>query len=164
MPVQTPNSSQVINGIQWDWSSVEIVADNFPSGGVKSLDFDHSLEPGEGRGTRAQIALRSRGKYTANAAMEMYAYEYHQLIGRLGANGLRGYMEYSFDINVAYAEKNLPVVSWLAAGVRIKKESHAHAEGGELLTVKLDLHVMRLIPTSITGVKLFPVEPSKFIL
>lgn len=164
MPPSTPNASQVIQGLQWDWSSIEITADNRPFGGVKSLDWDHGLEPGEGRGTRAQVALRSRGKYSASGSMEMYAYEYQQLITQLGAGGARGYMEYAFDIAVSYVEKNLPMVSFFLPGVRIKKEARSHSEDGGILMVKADLHVMRVIPTIPgTNTPLFAVEPTKFI-
>lgn len=162
--IPIPNVSQVINGIQWDWSSVEVTVDNRPFGGVKSLDWDHGLEPGEGRGTRAQVALRSRGKYSASGSMEMYAFEYGQLIAQLGLGGVRGYMEYAFDIKVGYSELNLPQTSFLIPGARIKKESRSHSEDGGLLTVKVDLHLLRVIPTIPgTNTPLFAVEPTKFI-
>jgi hypothetical protein len=164
MPSPTPNVSQVINGIQWDWSSVEIQADHRPFGGVKSLDWNHGLEPGEGRGTRAQVALRSRGKYSADGSMEMYAFEYQLLIAQLAANGARGYMEQPFDIAVNYVEKNLPMVSFAINHARIKKEARSHSEDGGILTVKCDLHIMSVVPTVPgTNTPLFAVEPTKFI-
>lgn len=164
MPVAPTNVSQVINGVQFDWSSVEIQADNSPFGGVKSLDFDHSLEPGEGRGTRAQVALRGRGKYSANASMEMYSFEYQLLIAKLGAMGARGYMEYAFRIDVSYIELNLPMVGFTINGCRIKKEARNHSEDGGLLTVKADLHVLSVVPRAPgANVPLFAVEPTKFI-
>lgn len=163
-PIAVPNTSQIINGNQWDWSSVELKLNNRGFGGVKSLDFEHSLEPGEGRGTRAQVTMRSRGKYSASGSLEMYAYEYHQFITELAA-GVRGYMETPFDILVAYSETGLAITSFLLPGVRIKKEAHSHAEDGGMLTVKCDLSVLRVIPRIPGGsVPVVPVEPKKFIL
>jgi hypothetical protein len=164
MPVSLANVAQNINGNQYDWSSIEANVDNAPYGGFKGLNWSHSLEPGEGRGTRAQVALRSRGKYSADADFEMYTYEYMLLIAKLGQMGARGYMEYSFDILVSFVEKNLPMVSFTLAGCRIKKEGHSHSEDGGLATVKADLSVLRIIPTTPgANTPLFAVEPTKFI-
>lgn len=151
--VATPQ--QVINGKQYDYSSIAILIDNVPHAGVKSIDYSHSLDPGEGRGTRAQIVLRSRGKYSADASLEVYKLEYQQIIQALGP----GYMERAFDIMVSYAETGLPTVTDVVKSCRIKKDADSNNDDGGLATVKVDLHVMQVIRNG-----LIPVEPTKFLL
>jgi hypothetical protein len=162
--IPVPKASQIINGLQFDWSSVEIQVDNVPHGGVKSITWDHGLTPGEGRGTRSQVTLRSRGKYAANASIEMYAFEYQAMIALMGKGGLRGYMEYDFRIDVHYVE-TLSMIGFAINGCRIMKEAHNVSEDGGLLVVKADLHVMSIEP-KVPGANtsLYAVDPlRKFI-
>ncbi len=172
MPVVTlPSPFQLINGKQYDFTSIEITV--LPQGGppqvrfgVKSLNYNHGLKPGEGRGTRAQIALRSRGKYEAGADFEMYKSEYTALITSLAGigGGGSGYMEVPFDITVAYAESGQPTITDRIQGCRIMKDTDSNSEDGGVSLVKCELHVMQIIRGGfLGGVGLSPVEPSRFL-
>lgn len=162
-------AQQIINGVAYDFTSIELVivapgVSPTPHAGVKSIEYSHGLEPGEGRGVRAQVSLRSRGKYSADGSMEMYKYEYQQFIQQLGSAGVHGFMEVPFDILVSYVEPTSTVtITDRLVACRIKKAAESPSEDSGILTVKCDLHVMQIIPGSLVNTPLFPVEPSKFL-
>lgn len=134
----------LINGNRFDFSSVELRLGN-PStlfvGGVKEVTYSDSLEPGELRGNHAQLIGRTRGQYSAEASLTMFKQEFQQLVALLGA----GYMEVSFDTVVSFSEQGSAVITDVLSGCRIKKAEDSGSEGGDPLTVKVDLHVMALI-------------------
>ncbi len=133
----------LINGHRHDFSSAEInVAGRFLNG-IKSLDYGHSLEPGELRGNRAALIGRTRGKYGVDASIELYLAEYQELITVLSATG-GGYLEASFNITASYNEAGQALVTDYLIGVRLKKPSKSFNEGGDALSVRCDLHVMEL--------------------
>lgn len=144
-----------INGKQFDYYSIQVIIDAIPHGGVKSVDYSHSLDPGEGRGTRSQIVLRSRGKYSADGSIEVYKAEYQQIITALGP----GYMERAFDVVVAYAELGMPIITDVLKSCRIKKDADSNNDDGGLSSVKADLHVMYVLRNG-----LIPLEVTKFLL
>lgn len=159
-----PTAQQLINGVAFDYSSIEARIDGTPYAGFKSISYDHGLEPGEGRGTRAQVALRSRGKYTAGGSIEVYKYDYQKLITALGAVGARGFMEYAFNILVSYREFGFPIITDKLMYCRLKKASESPSEDGGVLTVKCDLSLMYVVPGSLgANTPLLAVEPTKFI-
>lgn len=132
-----------INGVRYDFSSVEINIDGTLFNGVKEITYKQSLEPGELRGTRAQLIGRTRGKYSAEATLTMFKTEYQQLVAALSAKGL-GYMETAFDIVVNHSEAAEGVVTDLIVGCRIKDDEDSGSEGSDPLVVKVSLHVMRI--------------------
>lgn len=139
----------LINGLRYDWSCVEIVLGVLRFSGVKSITYKHMLEPGELRGTRAQLIGRTRGKYSADASIEIYRSEYEVFISQLaiiGAPQGLGYMETSFDVQASYATTpiDVPLIDKIV-GCRLKQADRTNQEGEEALTVKCDLHVMYII-------------------
>ena len=137
----------LINGHRYDFSSIEFKYKTKTGPvnrtlGVKSVDYSDSLEPGKVRGNHAQKLGRTRGEYDAEASVELYKTEFDEMLAILGP----GYMEQYFDIPVTYAESGSPTTTDTIVGCRIKKVSNAHSEGGEPLTVKIDLdpsHILR---------------------
>ena len=96
----------LINGNKYDWSSIEIdLGDAGIFTGVKELTFTHSLEPGEVRGTRAELLGRTRGEYSAEGTIVVWAEEYAEIITALGD----GFMELSFSISATYSDTNVSV-------------------------------------------------------
>lgn len=153
-------AQQLINGTAFDWSSIEINLDGLLYSNIKSIMYKHSLEPGKGRGTRAQVMLRGRGKYDAEGSIEIYTQEHMNLITALAAKSpTGGYMETPFDIIVAFAEAGAPTIIHRLASARITDEDETHQEGNDLATVKCKLDIMYLQKNG-----LVPVEPAKFIL
>lgn len=136
-----------INGIRYDWSSLEIDISG-PVAGVKELSYGHSLSPGIIRGTRSQPLGRTRGKYEPEASMTLYRSEYNDLTTKLTAQGASvgmGFMEVSFMITVAYSEAYSDVIIDKVIGCRIKKAEHGGSEGEDPMVVKCDLDVMAII-------------------
>jgi hypothetical protein len=137
----------LVNGLRYDYSSVDILLGVLRFSGIKSITYKHSLEPGELRGSRAQLVGRTRGKYSAEGSVELYRLEYEALISQLALLGLplsMGYLEVAFDIQVAHQVTLVdpaPIVDKLI-GCRIKSADRTNTEGEEPLTVKCDLHIM----------------------
>lgn len=135
----------LINGVRYDWSSVDIKIDGLIYGGVKEISYSNSLEPGKLRGNKAQFIGRTRGEYSAEASITLYRLEYHALIEALWAKG--GYMEVSFNIFASYSEAPpAPVITDHLLGCRIKKDDFSGSEGGDPQAVKLDLDLMMMLP------------------
>ena len=135
----------MLNGVRFDWSSVEIKINGKPPIiGVKALSYKHTLDPGEVFGTSAQLLGRTRGQYKAEGSIELYKAEYHLLIAYLG----NGYLEKSFEITTHYDEAGLVLTDNLK-GVRLKGADNSHQQGNEALTVKSDLSIMYLIENGV---------------
>lgn len=148
-----------INGIRYDWSSVEIDILG-PLACVKEMSYSHSLSPGIVRGTRAQPLGRTRGKYEPEGSITLYKNEYVDLITKLsiaGASAQMGYFEVSFNITVQYSEAYSDVITDKVIGCRIKKSENSGSEGEEPLVVKCDLSVMAIIEKGMSpiGIKNF---------
>jgi hypothetical protein len=139
-----PIGNPLINGNRYDFSSIRAMVKGLTYLGFKSINYSHSLEPGEVYGTHAQKMGRTRGQYKPEASFEMYKEEYALLLTGLGP----GYMERSFDIVVNYEEWDgltQRVVTDVVAGFRIKKAENAHSSGNEPLTVKVEGSVMYVL-------------------
>ena len=131
----------LINGNKYDWSSVELdIGDAGIFTGVKEITFTHSLEPGVVRGTRAEMIGRTRGEYTAEGSMVVYAEEYSEIITALGD----GYMEASFSITSTYSDTNVPVQVNRLIGCRITNVEGGGSQGTDPLEVSLDLSIFRV--------------------
>ena len=131
----------LINGNKYDWSSVELdIGDAGIFTGVKEITFTHSLEPGVVRGTRAELIGRTRGEYTAEGSMVVYAEEYSEIITALGD----GYMEASFSITITYSDTNVPVQVNRLIGCRITNVEGGGSQGTDPLEVSLDLSIFRV--------------------
>ena len=131
----------LINGNKYDWSSVEIdIGEAGIFTGVKEISFTHSLEPGVVRGTRAEMIGRTRGEYTAEGSMVVYAEEYSEIITALGD----GYMEASFSITITYSDTNVPVQVNRLIGCRITNVEGGGSQGTDPLEVSLDLSIFRV--------------------
>jgi hypothetical protein len=148
MPILYP----LINGLRFDYSTAEINIDGLVMNGIKEISYKHSLDPGELRGTRAQVIGRTRGKYGAEGSASFYKLEFQELIRRLALkNGGSGYMEASFDVTVNYqpSPTSPDIVTDVLLGCRIKSAENSHSEGEEALVVRCDLHIMRLVESGV---------------
>jgi hypothetical protein len=131
-----------VNGNRFSWASVEII---LPKGkrfrGIKAISAKDTLEPGEIRGTAAQLLGRTRGDYKAESSIEMWKREADEFIAALG----NGFMEYEFDIPVSFSDRNQPVSTIKVLGCRIKGKDESYSMSTEGLAVKFDLSVMGII-------------------
>lgn len=146
-----------VNGNRYDHSSVEITLLGQRFDGVKSVSYKQMLEPGEVRGNRAQLIGRTRGKYSAEGNIELYRLEYDAVCALIRAQG-KGLLETSFDIVVNYTENGTDVSTDKLIGCRFKSDDTSSQEGGDAITVKLDLHVMKLIKNGTS-----PINPARFL-
>lgn len=141
----------LINGHRFDWSSVRVTIDGVPYTGVKSINYRQALTPAVVRGTRAQPTGRTRGIYEPEGSIELYKEDYQEVIKALSANGLRGYMEYAFQIIVQYSSPNQAVITDTLAGVRLASDEDAPAEGGDPFTVNCDLSIMYVLRNGLSA-------------
>lgn len=133
-------TSPDINGLRYDFSSIEIVVNGTTVIEVKSINYSHKLEPGKVRGSRSAIQGRTRGQYDAEGAIELYKAAMDELRASLG----EGYMERSFDILCHHADTGQPVTTDRLTGCRIKSEAQESSESGDALVTKCDLDIFRL--------------------
>lgn len=136
----------MINGHRYDFSSIEVKTKKAGgivtrTLGVKDIDYSDSLEPGKVRGNHAQKVGRTRGEYDAEGSLTLYKQEFDELLDLFGT----GFMEQYFDIPVTYAESGSPTRTDVLSACRIKKIGNTHSEGGEALTIKLELDVGQII-------------------
>lgn len=149
----------LINGNRYSFASIELRLLGQRYYGVKSINYSDSLEPGEVRGTDPQLIGRTRGKYSADASIEMYLREFDDFSSKLaslaasvGLPSATGYMEVPFDVIVSYAEDGAPVITHEIIGARIKKSDHSNTEGSDAISVKNDLHVMVIVKNGVSSV------------
>lgn len=140
---QTPS---LINGIRYDVSSymIKFNGRSLSTFGVKSLTYDDGLEPGEVYGTSPQKIGRTRGKYTSEASLELWADESIEFEDMIAPNG--GLGEIPFTIEVSISETGRTPIFDQIVGCRIKKRSmEMPASGGsDGASVKYELDVMFL--------------------
>lgn len=128
----------LINGVRYDFSSIEARIAGQLFLGFKEISYNETLEPGEVRGTSAQLLARTRGEYKAEGSVTLFKQEWAELLALLG----NGYLEVVFPIVVHYADTAMPVITDNLVGVRLKGGDNAHSQGTDPLVVKSDLHIM----------------------
>lgn len=137
-----------VNGITYDWSSIEISIAGVPTLGFKSIDYKSSLEPGEKRtNNSSRLVGRTRGMAKDEASFEMHKVEAQALINRLGP----GYKEVAFNITISYGDTGQPTITDRIYGARIKSTANSPKEGNEPPTVKFDLSVMEVREGGVPG-------------
>jgi hypothetical protein len=144
MPISYP----LINGVRYDFSSIEVHIAGRTVLGIKEISYSDNLEPGEVYGTHAQQLARTRGQYKAEGSMSLYREEADEFIRSLG----EGFLEKVFDIAVYYAEGKMPLVTDTIRGCRIKKHDLSPSAGSDALQVKFDLHVMYILHNGIAPI------------
>lgn len=138
MPLNLPDYP-TFNGKRHDWSSIKFDIQGARMRGLKDLSYKHSLEPGELRGTAAQVLGRTLGTYSAEASFTCALAEYQALITEMGT----GYLEQEFNITAKYAvAKGDPINTVEILGCRIKSADNSHSQSNEPLMVKVELSVM----------------------
>lgn len=153
--------AQLINGIRYDYSSIEISINGITYSAVQEISYQHSLEPGILRGTRAGKLGRTRGQYDATGSLVMYKSDYQQLITLLQAtNPLTGYMEKSFLVTVIYEEIGSgELITDILQGCRITSSENSHSQGSDALQVTSQMDIMNLLENGIPAIAptaLFP--------
>jgi len=125
-----------INGKAYSHSSLDIRLNGKAYVFVKEITYSDSLEPGEVRGTNAQLLARTRGDYKSEASITLYKGSAQELIDDLGD----GYLEKEFDVVVTRSEPDMSSIVDTIVKCRIKKIESGSSQGADPNEVKLDLH------------------------
>lgn len=141
----------LVRGARPDFAKLEMVfsgthiAIPVPIIGFKSLDFGTSMD-GQAVMGASQIQLgKTRGQAKYTCSIEMYLNEYMAMIQYIsGAPGiLGGYMTQDFDINLTWTTPVAfgigPLLTADIVGCNINKDATPNKQGGEAITVSLDL-------------------------
>jgi len=132
----------VINGKAYSHSSCEIRIDGEPTPFIKDISYSDSLEPGEVRGTSAQMLSRTRGDYKAEGNLTFSS--------RGAAEECRerwgdGWMEKEIDIVVTMQEEGMSTIVDTIVKCRCKKSETGSSQGSDPNEEKWDLHPMYIL-------------------
>jgi hypothetical protein len=127
----------LVNGHRMSFASINLSVDGTETIAFRSVTYNDTAEPGEVRGSHAQILGRTIGDYTCEASLEIYAEELDQFLRAFGD----GYMEKVFDVIVTYSEEaGGPTVTDKVNFCRIRGVTRNHAQGTDPLSITIDLH------------------------
>lgn len=143
-----PSVAQLINGIRYDFSSIELNIFGKTFTEVQEISYSESLEPGILRGTSAKKLGRTRGEYDAEGSITFYLGAFDQFTTLLSAKAAgRGWMTQSFLITVIYQELvgGGPIVTDVLRGARVTNVDKSHSSGGDALQVTCDLDIIEVI-------------------
>jgi len=141
---------QLVNQNRYDYTSIEVLIEGVPYRGVKSVDYSDSLDPQKVYGTSARPLGRTRGKFDADASLEVFKEDASNIRAALAALGLGGYGEGVFTVVVTYGELPASFTTDVLFGCRIKKTADSHAQGADSLTEKWDLDVLDLLRNGVS--------------
>lgn len=131
----------LINGHRYGWASIEAHLEGEVARDFTEINYSTDNDPGEARGKGMRVIGRTRGEAKHDGSMTMNKAEAQKFIARLG----NGFTLKSFGITVSYEEAGEGgVITDRLIGCRIKKIEDAPKVGNEPLTVKFDLHIMRI--------------------
>lgn len=142
----------IINGRRYDHTSIRVAVNGLPVLGqaIKSLAYRESKKPGVVRGFASQELGRTRGDYDASGSLEIPKEELPLLLaaitgGPVGSAAYNGYLDATFEISAAYADKNAPLQVDDLNGCQITDIDETHAGGGDGLSVRLDIIIHTVI-------------------
>lgn len=131
-----------INGHRYGWASVEVHAKGTPLLGITELTYSTKGEPGLVRGQGMRVVGRTRGEGDHEGSITALKSDAQKFLASLGP----GFMMKSFGITSSYKEdegEGSPITDELI-GCRIKNIEDGPKQGGDALTVKMDLHILRV--------------------
>ena len=135
----------LINGLRYDFSSVEVSIDGIIQTGFKELSYKDSLEPGEVYGEFAQSLGATRGQYKAEASATMYQVEAQEFIDSLSDFDGTGYMETYFTVTANYAETGQPTITIKLLACRVKSVDDSQKSGSDANETKFDFRVGMIV-------------------
>lgn len=130
----------LINGLRYDWSSIELRIRGRRRKGFTEVSYTTSREHGKPGGAGDRRAGRTRGQVSDEASVTMLAEDARKLLAELGQNfGTR-----PFDIVVSYSE-GIRTHTDTIRGACIKSVGNAHQRGSDGLVIRLDLDPMEIL-------------------
>lgn len=133
------------NAISHASCKIYVGSDPVPYTGVKSIDYEHKLDPGKFKGTNPGTTRRTIGDYEASGNIEMRIDEADRLIQRLGD----GWMAKPVFITVTRIEENMVPITDELHAVRLTSSGTSSAEGNEPVMRKFALDIILLVENGI---------------
>ncbi|MDD5245001.1 MAG: hypothetical protein WC683_17885 [bacterium] len=130
-----------INGLDYDFATVELKLAGAGYLRVKDFSFDDDLEPGLGYGTSPEYVAETIGQYKATGSITLYLEAAKLFRDTLGD----GYGTVHFDIVANFAPPGKAVLTITATGCRVKKVGDSGTAGSDPQTEKFDLHIRRIL-------------------
>lgn len=130
-----------INARLYSHASITIEVNNKTYVGISDISYSDTLEPGELRGTAAQVLGRTTGEYSCECSFTMAREDFLELITDLGD----GFMSKAFDIIVSYAEEGMPYITDTIRGCRITQSSYSSSAGSDPISVEVTVHPMMIL-------------------
>lgn len=139
-----------VNGKAFSHASVSVFIgdDPVPYRGIKSINYRHGLDPGEFKGTNAQVTRVTLGDYTAGGDMELRKDEHQRMLRFLG----NGWMAVRVPITVIFQSAGMTTEIDQLLGVGFTESSLGSSEGKEATTKKVNLHIMMLLEDGIAPI------------
>lgn len=138
-------SGVLVNGVEFDHSSLEVSFDGVPVQSVSEISCSQSLEPGTRRGTSAAKLGRSRGPYNAEGSFTVSRADYKILVAQLSAKGLGGYGEAPFTITMTFFEVGSDPAVTVVRGCRITNDDFSSSAGSDVAMVTASIDVMQIL-------------------
>lgn len=129
-----------INGVTYDWHSLEVVANGAATPEIKEISYKEAGKRTKVFGTPRNAVGRTGGKAEPEASITMYKAQWEVFKKDLG----NGFGLKEFDILVNYSEASQPIVTDELIGCTIEEVETSPSQGDDPVEVKLALSVMRM--------------------
>jgi len=129
-----------VQGRAHEHSSAEIQLNGRIFTAISAVDWDESLTPVKGRGTRPEPLYRTLGEYDCEASITMPLKEYAEFIAFLGD----GYGGVSFNVVITYSDEGVDPTTVKFIGARVENPSGGSETGGDPVMIEIGLNVMRI--------------------
>jgi len=140
-----PTNYPLINGVKFDWASVEISLAGGIFTGCTELSYKQTREVGDVYGTGAEKLARTLGQLNADGSLAMYRRDFQDFLALLTNNGATGYLDTAFDIVASYtAPDGDGSLTDKCIGCVITEPDISGAQGTDPLVVTCSLDVMRV--------------------
>jgi len=140
-----PTNYPLINGVKFDWSSIEISLSGGIFTGCTELAYKQTREVGEVYGTGAEKLARTLGQLNADGTIAMYRREFQDFLALLTNNGQSGYLDTSFDITATYsAPGGDGTLTDKCIGCVITEPDISSTQGTDPIMVTCTLDIMRV--------------------
>ncbi|MGD9809638.1 MAG: hypothetical protein AB7E76_02840 [Deferribacterales bacterium] len=133
----------MINGVMYDWESVEIQLPNGTAYGVTEISYDdeQAIEARYGKGSKPRGY--GRGNYKGSGSMTMDRDEYERLRKSLGGSV---YKADPFPVVSSYGNDDQPTVTDTLPKCKITKQSTSSKQGeSKASEMKLDFEILEPI-------------------
>lgn len=134
-----------VNGVETSYCSIRLlVGAGVPIKGVTAINYKDVGEIPDVMGASAVPLGWTRGNNRSEGDIELLQSEWDELLPKITAAGLTGYMETIWPVAVTYAEAIQPqkTKTDMLPFVRFHSGERSHAKGTDALTIKLQMKIL----------------------